>query len=289
MSARTSGLVIVFSVYVIATLSGAFVALFLHTLPMWLRLLLADVVATCVVFVGSRVFDNSSVYDPYWTVYPIVAGFGLLASVGLGAEPVARRLVVLALVTVWGVRLTYNWVRGFGGMHHEDWRYVDIRARTGGAYWAASFFALHLFPTVLTYLGSLSLIVAMAPGKDGMNLLDGAACVVTCGAILLEGVADQQLYRFRRDNQIPGKIMDSGLWSLCRHPNYLGEMMFWWGLFLFALAADAGAAYALVGPVGITLLFVFGTVRLIDQRSLARRPGYAEHMRRIPALIPKLW
>lgn len=289
MSARASGLVIVFSVYVIAALSGAFVALVLHTLPLWLRILLADVVATCVVFVGSRVFDNSSVYDPYWSLYPIAVGVGALVSTGLEAEPSARSIVVLLLVTAWGVRLTYNWIRGFAGMHHEDWRYVDMRARTGGAYWLASFFGLHFFPTVLTYLGSLSILVAMAPGRDAFNLVDGAACVVTVGAILLETVADQQLHRFRRENPSPGRILDRGLWGLCRHPNYLGEMLFWWGLFLFALAADAAALHTIVGPLAITLLFVFASVRLIDQRSLARRPGYAEHMRRVPAFIPKLW
>jgi steroid 5-alpha reductase family enzyme len=77
------------------------------------------------------------------------------------------------------------------------------------------------------------------------------------------------------------------LWARCRHPNYLGEISFWWGLYLFGLAGDRHAwAWTLVGPLWITIMFATISIPLIDRRSLARRPGYAEHIRRIPALLP---
>jgi steroid 5-alpha reductase family enzyme len=80
--------------------------------------------------------------------------------------------------------------------------------------------------------------------------------------------------------------MDTGLWAFSRHPNYLGELSFWWGLYLFALAADPSWWWAIAGAVSITLLFVFLSVPLLDRRSLGRRPQYREHMKRVPALFP---
>jgi steroid 5-alpha reductase family enzyme len=95
-------------------------------------------------------------------------------------------------------------------------------------------------------------------------------------------VADLQLRRFAA----PGRIVDRGLWRWSRHPNYLGEVGFWWGLWLFGLAAAPGWWWTVVGPLVMVALFVFVSVPLMDDRSLARRPGYAEHMRRVPALLP---
>ena len=81
--------------------------------------------------------------------------------------------------------------------------------------------------------------------------------------------------------------MMSGLWAWCRHPNYLGEMGFWWGLWLLGIAADAGVWWTVVGPISITLLFVGISIPMIDRRHVARRPGYAEHMRAVPSLLPR--
>ena len=115
-------------------------------------------------------------------------------------------------------------------------------------------------------------------GHTPLGILDGAALVVTAGAIILETVADEQLRAFRLAPATPGRILDTGVWSLCRHPNYLGELTFWWGLYLFGLAADPSWWWAFVGPLAITLMFARVSVRLIDKRSLARRPGYGEHI-----------
>ena len=78
----------------------------------------------------------------------------------------------------------------------------------------------------------------------------------------------------------------SGVWAWCRHPNYLGEVGFWWGIFLFALAAGWTNWWTIVGPIAMTVLFVGISVPLMDRR-MRRRPGYAEHVERVPALIPR--
>jgi steroid 5-alpha reductase family enzyme len=250
----------------------------------WKRIGAADVAATIVVFGFSVLFDNSSVYDAYWSVAPMVIAPVLAAQSGAGVPPV-RRAVVIALVLIWGARLTYNWARGWQGLAHEDWRYADNRGKRS-PYWVTSFLGFHMMPTVWVYLGCLSLIPAIATGTRPLGPLDAAGFVVTAGAIAIEAVADQQLRAFRLAKGEPGRILDTGLWAVSRHPNYLGELSFWWGLYLFALAADPSWWGAIAGAVSITLLFMYLSVPLLDRRSLARRPQYRDHMKRVPALFP---
>jgi steroid 5-alpha reductase family enzyme len=252
------------------------------TLPLWQVVAAADTLATVVVFVFSVLLDNSSVYDAYWSVAPMAIAPALAA---VGIAPLARKAMVVSLVLLWGARLTHNWARGWQGLAHEDWRYRDLR-RTGRAYWVVSFVGVHMMPTVLVFAGCLSLFPALVTGTERLGPLDGAAFLVTAGAIVLEGVADQQLRAFRLSKAPPGSILETGVWSLCRHPNYLGEIGLWWGLYLFALAGDRTAWWAFAGPLAITLLFAFVSVPLLDKRSLERRPGYREHMARVPALFP---
>jgi len=241
----------------------------------------ADVAATLVVYAFSIRLDNGSVYDPYWSVAPpLIALFWIgHASTASGA----RQVLVTTLVFAWGIRLTYNWARGWPGLHHEDWRYLDLYARAPK--WLISLTGVHLFPTIQVFLGCLALVPALACGSRPVNALDAIALVVTGGAILIEWLADEQLRRFgRRKN--PGEIMTEGLWSWSRHPNYFGELSFWWGLFLFGFAADPSYWWTVIGPVAMTLMFHFASIPMLDQRSLTRRPGYAEHMERVNAVIP---
>lgn len=212
----------------------------------------------------------------------------LVASAASGV-PVARQALVTALVLFWGARLTFNFARGWEGLRHEDWRYVAVREKAGRAYWVVSFVGIHAMPTLWVFLGCLSLIPALATGTRPLGLLDGVAAGVTAGAIALETVADEQLRSFRRSNPAPGRTLEQGLWALSRHPNYLGEISFWWGLYLFALAADPSAWGCVAGPLSITLLFALVSVPMLDRRSLARRPGYAEHMARVPGILPRPW
>lgn len=254
------------------------------------RAAVADIVATVVVFAGSMAVANSSMYDAYWSVIPpIVAVYWWTqgpSSVAGGVQ--ARHVVVVALVVAWAVRLTLNWASGWPGMSHEDWRYVDMRTNTQGrAPWPlVSFAGVHLFPTVQVFLGMLALWPALAGGRRSFSVIDVVAVIVTAGAILIELIADLQLHRFTRDAANRGHVMTKGLWAHSRHPNYFGEIAFWWGLWLFGLAADQSWWWTVIGPVTLTAMFVFASVPMLDRRSLQRRPGYAEQMDTLRAIIP---
>ncbi len=245
---------------------------------------MADVAATAVVFAFSWRYDNSSFYDPYWSLAPIPVAV-YWASLNPDV-PEARQGLALLLVTVWGVRLTANWVERWRGTGDEDFRYREIRERTGRWYWPASLLSIHLMPTAWVFLGVLPLYPALAKPAPGFGWLDALATVVTGAAIAIEAGADVQLRRFLRTRLDAETVLDSGLWALSRHPNYFGEVLFWWGVFLFGLAAGPGWAWTAIGPVSITLLFVLVSVPWMDRRMLSRHPAWAEHLRSTSSLLP---
>jgi steroid 5-alpha reductase family enzyme len=272
--------------YVVATLAalvaGVF-APFQHPLAV---AACADVAATIAVFLFSFAFGNSSFYDAYWSVAPLPMALYWTVQTETPVDRM-RQLLVLVLVAVWGARLTFNWTRGWQGLRHEDWRYLDLRARSGRAYWLVSFFGLHLFPTITVFLGCLGVYVATALGERPFHDLDVIAAIVTAGAIWIEARADRELYDFRNSAPQPGAILADGLWAWSRHPNYFGEMSFWWGLWLFGVAAVPQSWWwTLPGPLVITVMFRFASLPLMEERSHARRPGYAEHARRTSLIIP---
>lgn len=286
-SERPRGLVIVTFVYLCAALAAFAVVRWLPAglHPLWVAAI-ADVVATLVVFGWSLAHDNSSMYDPYWSVAPLLLA-PWLSWLPEAADAVGlRQALVIACVYAWGLRLTYNWARGWHGMRHEDWRYVDLRRSMGRLYWPVSLLGLHLMPTVMVFLGCLSLWPALVIGTAPLSWLDGAGALVCAVAIGCQALADRQLHEFRSSNPPPGTILDHGLWSWSRHPNYFGEVTQWWGLFLFGLAAAPGTWWPITGAVAITLLFVFVSIPLIERRMHARRTGWADHCRRVSALVP---
>jgi steroid 5-alpha reductase family enzyme len=279
---RAAGFALVIATYLVAGLAAWLVAVLLGghhplTVTFW-----ADLAATMVVFLASMAVGNSSLYDPYWSVAPAV-----VVTVWVLGHRGPRPFLVLALMLIWAVRLTANWAISWCGPGHEDWRYVQIRSETAGRlpWWLVSLTGIQLVPTLVVFAGLLAVWPAL--GTRPLNLLDLAGFVVTAAAIALETAADVQLRRFARDPAHRGQVADRGLWRLSRHPNYLGEIGFWWGMWLFGLAAAPSWWWAVAGPIVMVLLFALVSVPLMDRRSLARRPGYAEHMRRVPALIPR--
>jgi steroid 5-alpha reductase family enzyme len=252
--------------------------------PLWVAAV-ADTAATVTVFVFSVVFDNTSVYDPYWSVAPLAIAPYFAARPEAASAPFARQALVIVLVALWGLRLTYNWTVGYPGLSHEDWRYADMRQKVGRAYWLVSLLGLHSFPTVLVYLGCLPLYPALTSARP-LGLLDAVAAALTLAAIVIETVADEQLRAFRRERKSAAEIMNKGLWSYSRHPNYFGEVLFWWGVFLFAIASGPGNLWTIAGAAAITVLFVFISVPMLDRRSVERKPEYRDHMKRVSALVP---
>ena len=274
--------------YFLALLAAVIAGRALNYLHPILTAFWADIAATLVIYIFSRVSGNSSFYDPYWSLAPMAIvifwSFAVLPAVGIGI----RQMIVIILVFIWGLRLTLNWSSQWQGLGHEDWRYSEYRKRYGGWFWLIDLIGIELMPTAIVFLGCLSLYPALASGNAPWGIMDIPAVLVTLGAIVIETTADEQMKKFSREPHPTGQIMQRGLWAYSRHPNYFGEIMFWWGLYLFVLAANPHFWWTVIGPLVITLLFLTVSIPLMDKRSLVRRPGYAEHMKKVSVLIPWL-
>jgi len=251
----------------------------------YIEILVADIAATIVIYIFSLIFKNASLYDPYWSVIPlIIAGYVMFQAPADANE--VRMWLVFLVVFVWSMRLTINWMRGWLGLHEQDWRYGDLREKTGKAYWIVNLTGIHLFPTLLVYLGCLPMIPSMWSSAP-LTIWDVLAVVVGIGAATIELVADEQLKQFKKTNTDPANYMKSGIWAWSRHPNYFGEVTFWVGLFLFIPAVGFATYYWTgIGALGMIILFVFISIPMMEKRNLAKRPAYQEYIDRVSMLIP---
>ncbi len=250
--------------------------------------LLGDLAATGVVVLATVAFDNTSVYDPYWSVLPLPLAIWWYLHPDAGVRADALRFTLVAgLLALWGFRLTANFLRGWSGLGQEDWRYSAYRRLGMLRYRLVSFAGLQLMPTLFVFAAMLPVYaLTRGPGR-GVGWLDALAAGVALAAVTLETVADEQKRR-QRASAVPGEFAASGLWALCRHPNYLGEVGFWWGIGGFGLAAGWRHAWVIGGAVAMTLLFRLISVPLMDRRMAVRYPGYAAFAATRPALLPLL-
>ncbi len=243
------------------------------------------IAATIVIYIFGRVFNNSSFFDPYWSVAPVMIALYWIISSTANDVNLIRLVTVFVLVLIWGTRLTCNWATLWQGLGHEDWRYTNLRNKTGKWYWLVDLAGIEFMPMLVVFLGCLTLYPVIALGNNPIGLLDIIALVATSAAILIESVADGQLRSFMH-KRAPGEIMNQGLWAYSRHPNYFGEILFWWGLWIFALSSTPGYWWTIIGPLSVTLLFVSISIPLIERRHIEKRPGYIEHQEKVSALIP---
>jgi steroid 5-alpha reductase family enzyme len=253
--------------------------------PIWATFF-ADIVGTVVIFLFGMIFRNSSLYDPYWSVVPIVIALFWLSTPLMTDVNMTRGILATLLVALWGLRLTYNCFRRWPNLAHEDFRYQDFRQNTGRLYFLVDLFGIELMPTVMVFAACLPLYPVTAVSGAPLGLLDLAAVIVTLGAIIIETVADQNLQKYFNSNPPAGSVCTVGLWRYSRHPNYFGEVGFWWGIYLFALAAGPEWWWTGIGALSINLLFVFISIPMMEKRKRLKRPNYDEQVAGISTLVP---
>lgn len=274
---RAASFAVVALVYVIAALVGIVIYREL-SLSWWLSLLIADVAATVVTFVFSVIFQNASVYDPYWSVQPPV----ILTAFAVGSKLTSLGVMLLLAVSFWAIRLTANWAYTFHGLEHQDWRYTMLSEKTGRLYPIVNFVGIHMVPTLVVYGCILPAVYAVIYGLTA-NVGSVLFICLSLSAAVMQGVADVQMHRFRRRRN--GRFIRVGLWHYSRHPNYLGEILMWWGIALSVVSAAPEAWYLIFGAVANTLLFLFVSIPLADGKQ-SRKEGFAEYKAETRMLLP---
>lgn len=274
---RIVSFLVVTLVYVIATCLGI-VTYTLLNFDWWLSLLIADIVATIVTFVFSLIFNNSSVYDPYWSVQPIV----ILIAFATQNKLTLFAILTLIVVLFWGVRLTANWAYTFLNLNHQDWRYTMLKEKTGMFYPLINFLGIHLVPTLVVYACILPGVYVII-NEINANFLSVLFLLISLMASIMQGVADIQMHKFRKNKKTT--FISFGLWKYSRHPNYLGEILMWWGIALSLLCAMPSSWYLILGAIMNTALFLFVSIPMADKRQ-SQKDGFAEYKARTRMLLP---
>lgn len=234
-----------------------------------------------LIWIASIVKRDASIIDPFWG-----AGFVVVAWLAVWQnQPVAARaLLVAALTTIWGLRLSvYLLSRNWG--HAEDRRYQAMRTRHGNRFWWVSLFTVFWLQAGILWFVSLPVQVAAVGQESAWNAWDVLGVAVWLLGMTFEAVGDWQLSRFKQNPANAGHVMDRGLWRWTRHPNYFGDCCVWWGLFL--VSAAGGGLWTIGSPVVMTLfLLKVSGVALLEKSIGERRPDYAEYQARTNAFFP---
>ncbi len=241
----------------------------------WL-LLLAGSTAVWVLSVRRR---DASLADIGWGVGFVALAWTYPVITGTDSSP--SRALALG-VTLWGLRLAWHIGRRHNG---EDRRYRALREAAGRPFWWTSLFTVFWLQGTLLWLVALPILATAAAVSRAVQWTDGLGGLLMLVGSLIEAAADAQLTRFRR-TAAPGAVLDTGLWRYSRHPNYFGDAVFWWGVWVVASATPFGPA-TVISPVLMTWLLVrVSGVAMLDRTLSAAKPAYADYIARTSAFIP---
>ncbi len=234
-----------------------------------------------VAWLTSVAMRDAGVADVAWGLAFVAIALVALV-VGEGDEE--RALLVLILVSAWGLRLA-----GYIAQRHdgEDRRYAAMREKHGN-FALRSLWSVFGTQAVIAWVISLPIqIAATDPTPSELGALAWIGTALAALGIVFEALADAQLRMFSKDPSNAGQVMDRGLWRYSRHPNYFGEVCMWWGIWLIALETGSGW-WTAVGPALLTFLLLrVSGVSLTEKTITSRRPGYAEYVRRTSAFVPR--
>jgi steroid 5-alpha reductase family enzyme len=270
-------------VYVIALVASLITNKFLPPImsPLW-KAAIVDVVATIVVFLFSVAYRNSSLYDPYWSVAPPFIAFYWMSE--FQEQNFAAQTFMLVVISIWAIRLTLNWARGWQGLQHEDWRYKMLHDKNPSLYWFTNFAGIHMFPTVMVFMGMVPVFYFMKQAS-AISLITEMGAVLALVGVAFEYVADEQLRNFKKTAK-PNSFIDSGIWRYSRHPNYFGEVLFWFGLWIMAIGVNVNFWFTAFGWVAMLCMFLFASIPMMEHRNQQHKPGYDLYQKKVSVFFP---
>lgn len=242
----------------------------------------AVIIMMLTLWLASIPLGDVSFIDSFWAF-----GFILVGCVTSRLFPFGglHQTALLALVGIWGLRLglylLWRW-------RHEgpDGRYLSMIKNARGPLHLYTLKTVFLLQGIIMWVVSLPLQLGQFDADTGFGTRALAGGALSAIGIVFESLGDFQLARFKADPANKGKVLDHGLWRYTRHPNYFGDLCFWWGCYLIASEAPWGWA-SVVGPILMTFLLIkWSGVALLERRLTRSRPAYADYVRRTSALIP---
>lgn len=283
MSKKSKGLLILLFSYIIAFVIGLLTFIILEDkLHIMVNLLISNVVSTIVIWIIGIFFKSASIYDPYWSIQTPVIYLCLLIkyqNFNLG------NILFFLAILFWAIRLTYNFIKGFNDISYIDWRYKKIKETTKRFYQIVSLLGIHLVPTLVVFFASIPSFyyVIFNNGFSFINLIGIAIMIL---GTLLELLSDKNIHEFKKIRKSNKEIINIGLWKYSRHPNYLGEILFWYGVALTHILSNTTHYYIILGAILNTLLFLFISIPLAENNLRKYKENYNEYKENTRMLLP---
>ena len=276
---KIKGLIVNIIVYLIAF--GCALVPFIFIENIFLSTWVFTTLATLIVFIGSCIYSDVSIYDPYWSVAPPVMILINMVKYNLWN---INAIILFIVVMLWSIRLTTNWYYTYKGVGFEDWRYAMYRSKYSKLIFTfISFTGLHFIPTIVVYLGLVSGIFAMQ--IETFSPFSIIGIVIMVSAVILEYVSDKAIHKFLNEHKGEHKTCSISVWKYSRHPNYLGEMSFWTGMFMYFLPLKLDTWYYGLGFLSIIILFLVVSIPLMEKHNLERRVDYKEYKEKTSMLL----
>lgn len=232
-------------------------------------------------FIVSLIKKRNDVADVAWGL-----GFVLMAWASFFFAPnfTSKQLLVNILVSIWGFRLSWHiYVRNKANA--EDYRYLAWRKEWGKYFYIRSYFQVYILQGICLFLVAMPVIFINKQYHHALCWLDLLGVMVWLVGFYFEVIADAQLLHFIKKPENKGKLMQDGLWAYSRHPNYFGEVVLWWGIWLMSLSVT-NSLLGLISPITITFLILKVSGIPMLEKKMAEHPDFEEYRRSVSAFIP---
>lgn len=236
----------------------------------------------CLVFLIGRRAKKHDLIDVFWGL-----GFVLSALLAWLLGHRSALASCLSLLTLcWGLRLSlYLAHRNIG--KEEDFRYRAMRQKWPRRFERIMFLRIYLLQFALNALIGFPVVYTNLQPAGQTNWLWIPGLIAWLIGFLFEVVGDEQLRRFKRRPENRGQLMTGGLWRWTRHPNYFGEALLWWGIFLISLSAGMDRFWLVFSPLTITLLLRFVSGVPMLEKKYAGRADWEAYRRRTSIFFPR--
>ena len=283
MYKKYPSLLIILIIYLLTVFLGIIVYKVLPFGNSLFNLFVANVTATIFIWLVGLWLKNASLYDPYWSVIPPV--IVVLYVIDKNYTWTTVSLLAMIGLSIWSFRLTLNWAKGWVGFQEQDWRYTMIKEKAPKLYLLSNLFGIHLMPTTIVFIQLLTIEKLFSHAVLSYVLLFAGFLIMVVSAYI-QYVADEQMRKFKERNKKDKQCIDEGLWKYSRHPNYFGEIMVWWGLYMIYFSTTLRIDLYLLAPIMMTLLFVFISIPMMEKKILKTRPAYKDYQERVSMLLP---
>ena len=244
---------------------------------------ISNVISTIIIWFIGVLIGTASTYDPYWSVQtPLILICLLIKYENLNVG----NLLYLELILFWAIRLTYNYTKTFHDISYIDWRYRQIKEFTGKFYQIVNLLGICLFPTIIVYTASIPPIFFVI---DNLNFeyIQLIGYIVILIGVLIEMKADIDIHEFKKIRKDRREIIQIGLWKYSRHPNYFGEICFWYGVAMVYIFCDfVNNWYTIFGAILNNALFLGISIPLAEKNLRKYKEGYDEYKQSTSMLIP---